>query len=188
MVITAMKIILIFVVGRIDLLFTCVEHRFAESGTIRKPEICLRMDSTWDESTRLSREDDDVHGARSRLPGAASLYEQLDKLILVCLRDGRNFRGWLRSFDQYANLVLDNTVERLMVEDSYADIPIGIFVIRGENVMLLGEIDADKDIQLEATKRQVSEAEIRRALVALKAEKQTFSRREKLEWPLMDDY
>ncbi len=123
-----------------------------------------------------------------KLPGAASLYEQLDKQILVCLRDGRNFKGFLRSFDQYANLVLDNTVERLMVEDSYADVPMGIFVIRGENVMLLGEIDAGKEAEFCAKKHQVTEAQIRRALAAQKADMESFSRREKLEWPIPEDY
>jgi U6 snRNA-associated Sm-like protein LSm1 len=51
-----------------------------------------------------------------------------------------------------ANLVLQSTVERLFVPPTatnprglYADIPIGIFLVRGENVVLLGEIDLDKD-------------------------------------------
>lgn len=51
-----------------------------------------------------------------------------------------------------ANLVLQSTVERTFVPPGpnnprglYADIPRGIFLVRGENVMLLGEIDLDKD-------------------------------------------
>lgn len=39
-----------------------------------------------------------------------------------------------------ANLVLQSTVERLYVNDSYCDIPRGVFIVRGENVLLLGEI------------------------------------------------
>jgi len=39
-----------------------------------------------------------------------------------------------------ANLVLHRTVERIHVGKKYGDIPRGIFVIRGENVVLLGEI------------------------------------------------
>jgi hypothetical protein len=39
-----------------------------------------------------------------------------------------------------ANLVLQDTVERLFVRDLYADIPRGVFLIRGENVLMLGEI------------------------------------------------
>lgn len=46
------------------------------------------------------------------LPGAASIIEQIDTRLLIILRDGRNLIGTLRSFDQYMNLVLENTVER----------------------------------------------------------------------------
>lgn len=39
-----------------------------------------------------------------------------------------------------ANLVLQDTVERLYAGNLYADIPRGVFLVRGENVLLLGEI------------------------------------------------
>ena len=39
-----------------------------------------------------------------------------------------------------ANLVLQDTVERVYVGDAYVDIERGIYLIRGENVVLLGEI------------------------------------------------
>jgi len=39
-----------------------------------------------------------------------------------------------------ANLVLHRTIERIHVGKKYGDIPRGIFVIRGENVVLLGEV------------------------------------------------
>lgn len=39
-----------------------------------------------------------------------------------------------------ANLVLQDTVERIYVQNLYADINRGIFLVRGENVLLLGEI------------------------------------------------
>lgn len=55
-----------------------------------------------------------------------------------------------------ANLVLQSTIERIFAPapgstDSdaphgyYADVSHGIFLVRGENVLLLGEIDLDKD-------------------------------------------
>ncbi|XP_016159017.1 PREDICTED: U6 snRNA-associated Sm-like protein LSm1 [Ficedula albicollis] len=64
---------------------------------------------------------------------------------LVLLRDGRTLIGFLRSIDQFANLVLHQTVERIHVGKKYGDIPRGIFVVRGENVVLLGEIDLEKE-------------------------------------------
>ena len=39
-----------------------------------------------------------------------------------------------------ANLVLQGTIERIHVGKKYGDIPRGVFVVRGENVVLLGEI------------------------------------------------
>ena len=79
---------------------------------------------------------------------------------MLILRDGRKLVGVLRSWDQFgilmtitcleytyttdtdekANLVLQDTVERLYAGSLYADIPRGIFLVRGENVLLLGEI------------------------------------------------
>lgn len=43
-------------------------------------------------------------------------------------------------FTPLANLVLHQTVERIHVGKKFGDIPRGIFVVRGENVVLLGEV------------------------------------------------
>lgn len=59
---------------------------------------------------------------------------------MVLLRDGRTLIGYLRSVDQFANLVLHQSIERIHVEQKFGDIPRGVFIIRGENVVLLGEI------------------------------------------------
>jgi len=75
------------------------------------------------------------------LTGTASLAEELDKSMLVVLRDGRKIIGMMRSFDQFANIVLESAVERIVVGSRYADVPLGLYVIRGENVVLLGEVD-----------------------------------------------
>lgn len=88
---------------------------------------------------------------------------------MILLRDGRTLIGYLRSVDQFANLVLHKAIgefafcyfdfklhlhfhlpitiqiyfaflERIHVNDKYGDMERGIFIIRGENVVLLGEI------------------------------------------------
>lgn len=48
-----------------------------------------------------------------------------------------------------ANLVLQDTIERIYVGDAYGDIPRGIFIIRGENVVLLGEIVSSPSASVE---------------------------------------
>ncbi|KAL7641899.1 UNVERIFIED_CONTAM: hypothetical protein RMT77_007773 [Armadillidium vulgare] len=82
----------------------------------------------------------------SEIPGAAQLFDELDKKLMVYLRDGRTLIGILRSVDQFANLVLHRTIERIHVGKQYGDIDRGVILIRGENVVLLGEIDEDKDV------------------------------------------
>ncbi|KAK3768604.1 hypothetical protein RRG08_015759 [Elysia crispata] len=84
----------------------------------------------------------------SYLPGTASLVEEIDKKLLVVLRDGRTLIGYLRTIDQFANLVLHRTIERIHVGKKYGDIPRGIFIVRGENVVLLGEVDLENEDKL----------------------------------------
>lgn len=74
-----------------------------------------------------------------------ALVEELDKKLLVQLRDGRKIIGFLRSFDQFANLVLETAVERIVVGSLYAEVQLGLYVVRGENVVLLGEVDEARD-------------------------------------------
>jgi len=81
-----------------------------------------------------------VQPLKNYLPGFASLLEQIDKRVLVLLRDGRTLFGILRSVDQFANLVLHLAVERIYIGQEYGEIDRGVFLIRGENVVLCGEI------------------------------------------------
>jgi len=77
---------------------------------------------------------------RGKPKPAESQIRLLTEKLMVLLRDGRTLIGYLRSVDQFANLVLQRTIERIHVGNEYGDIPRGVFIIRGENVVLLGEI------------------------------------------------
>ncbi|KAL4918173.1 hypothetical protein BDW62DRAFT_181977 [Aspergillus aurantiobrunneus] len=76
---------------------------------------------------------------------AAQLLDLTDKKLVLVLRDGRKLIGVLRTWDQFANLVLQETIERMYAGNLYTDINRGVFLVRGENVLLLGEIDLDKE-------------------------------------------
>ncbi|KAG1744884.1 Sm-like ribonucleoprotein [Suillus lakei] len=76
---------------------------------------------------------------------SGSLVDCVDRKMLVVLRDGRKLHGVLRSYDQFANLVLEDTVERIYHGKAFAEHWHGLFLIRGENVVLLGEIDLDQE-------------------------------------------
>ena len=108
--------------------------------------------------------------AASYLAGSSSLAYQLDgctyflvidlltihlELMMIILRDGRHLVGVMRSFDQFceffifplygdnfreANIVLENTYERHFAGKKFGDIPLGLYIIRGENVVIAGEL------------------------------------------------
>lgn len=59
--------------------------------------------------------DIEIVNGENYLPGAAALLEHLDKKIIVILRDGRHLVGILRSFDQFLNLVMQETCERIII-------------------------------------------------------------------------
>ena len=118
------------------------------------------------------------------LPGAASMVEQLDRRLLVILRDGRHLVGILRTFDQFSNMVLQETSERRILvvaggeeqaeDGAYAgggnggavcyqtDIELGLFVIRGDSVVLFGEVEDDEEGRSDGPVRFVSLEEFER--------------------------
>jgi len=82
-----------------------------------------------------------------------------------------------------ANLVLQSTVERIFIPPTstqtpglFADKPRGIFLVRGENVLLLGEIDLDKDDDIPAGYEQ---ADLKVVEKLEKEMKRTIARKDK---------
>ncbi|XP_015793512.1 U6 snRNA-associated Sm-like protein LSm1 [Tetranychus urticae] len=113
------------------------------------------------------------------LPGTASLIEVLDKKLMVLLRDGRTLIGYLRSIDQFANLVLHRTIERIHVDKKFGDIDIGVIIIRGENVVLCGEIDAEREANSKLERVSVDEIfELQRNELVNKMEKEKLKMKE----------
>ena len=68
-----------------------------------------------------------------------NLVEFVDKTVVVQINDGRTVFGLLRSFDNFANLVLEHAVERHIVDHFYADLYLGCMLIRGENVVMIAD-------------------------------------------------
>ncbi|KER21406.1 hypothetical protein T265_10276 [Opisthorchis viverrini] len=98
-------------------------------------------------------------------PGSASLFHDLGKKMMVCLHGGRVYFGFLRIIDQFGNVVLHQAFERIHVDKKFCDIPQGILMIRGENIILIGEVD--ENCNIEEQLELVSEKEI----YALQAER-----------------
>ena len=64
---------------------------------------------------------------------------------MVQLGDGRKIIGILRSIDVHGNFVMEQTVLRHACNKLYHDEPRGLELIRGENVVLMGRIDPERE-------------------------------------------
>jgi U6 snRNA-associated Sm-like protein LSm8 len=76
--------------------------------------------------------------------------------VCVITTDGRTLVGTLISCDQNTNLVLQNTIERIIVPaDSPGDsseVEQGVYMIRGDSVVVCGEVDEEMDKEIDWTK------------------------------------
>mmetsp|Transcript_8600 Transcript_8600/g.11367 ORF Transcript_8600/g.11367 Transcript_8600/m.11367 type:complete len:104 (+) Transcript_8600:380-691(+) len=66
--------------------------------------------------------------------------------MLVVLRDGKHIIGTMISYDQFSNLILQDAAERRVVIANgicyYSDIPLGLYIVRGDSTVLMGQIDS----------------------------------------------
>ncbi|KAJ9102445.1 hypothetical protein QFC21_002845 [Naganishia friedmannii] len=59
-------------------------------------------------------------------------------------------QGTLKAFDLRSNVVLADCVEREFSADEGVEmIPLGLYLIKGDNVALIGEVDTDKDATID---------------------------------------
>jgi len=73
-----------------------------------------------------------------------------DKMVNVVTQDGRVIVGVLKGFDQRVNLILDKSVERVFSSEAGVQFePLGLYIIRGDAVVTVGEIDEVKDAELD---------------------------------------
>ncbi|KAL8885775.1 MAG: hypothetical protein Q9215_006424 [Flavoplaca cf. flavocitrina] len=84
-----------------------------------------------------------------------SLQPYVNKKVLVITADGRTLMGDLLSCDQLTNLVLGQTVERVIRPsddpEPSTEVSHGLYLIRGENVAICGLVDEDLDGQIDWT-------------------------------------
>jgi len=73
-----------------------------------------------------------------------SLQGYVDKRVLIVTADGRTILGELKGFDQTTNVILADSVERIWnSEDGPEDSPLGLYVVRGDNIAIVGQIDEE---------------------------------------------
>ncbi|KAJ5682401.1 hypothetical protein N7462_005566 [Penicillium macrosclerotiorum] len=90
-----------------------------------------------------------------------SLNPYINKKVLILTVDGRTLLGTLLSTDQLTNIVLSDTVERIIRtpedDEPSSQIEHGLYLIRGDNVVVCGEVDEkiDGDIDWSKVKGEV---------------------------------
>ncbi|OTB02520.1 hypothetical protein M426DRAFT_13491 [Hypoxylon sp. CI-4A] len=79
----------------------------------------------------------------------SNLASYINKKVLVITADSRTLVGTLLSCDQTTNLVLSQTVERVIRTPDDAEpsteVPLGLYLIRGDNVCVVGLVDEPLD-------------------------------------------
>ncbi|EGX45052.1 hypothetical protein AOL_s00173g153 [Orbilia oligospora ATCC 24927] len=89
----------------------------------------------------------------------SQLTAYIDKTVTVITSDGRTLIGTLLGHDQTTNLILQNTRERIFqtldtdVENTPSEIvEHGLYLIRGDNVLVCGLVDEKMDAEINWTK------------------------------------
>mmetsp|Transcript_33712 Transcript_33712/g.86450 ORF Transcript_33712/g.86450 Transcript_33712/m.86450 type:complete len:97 (+) Transcript_33712:469-759(+) len=78
-----------------------------------------------------------------------SLQKLVGKKVNVLTNDGKVIVGFLKGFDHITNVILTECEERVYSEDAGVEVEaLGLYVIRGDNVAVVGEIDPVLDEQL----------------------------------------
>ncbi|EGO29699.1 hypothetical protein SERLADRAFT_378975 [Serpula lacrymans var. lacrymans S7.9] len=76
----------------------------------------------------------------------SSLQGYVDRRVLLILQDGRSIVGIMAGFDQKSNVVLSDSKERVYsMDEGVEEIPLGLYLVKGDMIVLIGEIDDEAD-------------------------------------------
>ena len=80
---------------------------------------------------------------------ADAIEPYLQKTISVITKDGSHIVGTLKGYDQFINVVLNDSHERVYSQHQGVEkITLGLYVIRGDNIAVVGLLDEDIDDQI----------------------------------------
>lgn len=89
------------------------------------------------------------------------LLDFVNKRVGVITNDGRMLVGNMLGYDQVCNIVLDKCVERVFEPSqpmqTISSDSLSTFIIRGDDIALIGEIDNEKDEKVSWGGKKVSE-------------------------------
>ncbi|KAK7677983.1 hypothetical protein QCA50_019065 [Cerrena zonata] len=80
----------------------------------------------------------------------SALKEFLTKKVRIITTDARLFEGILDGFDNSTNVIITQCIERLIYpDDENQEIKIGLYLMRGTNIVCIGEIDEEIDSNID---------------------------------------
>lgn len=69
--------------------------------------------------------------------------------VEIITNDGRVVVGILKGLDQVVNVVLANTEERVFTPEGVDRQPLGLYLIRGDNVAIIGAVDENTELGMD---------------------------------------
>jgi len=74
------------------------------------------------------------------------LQQLMDSQVSVVTNDGRTMFGTLKGLDQKLNVILEECKERVFSkEEGVEEVTLGLYIIRGDNIAIVGEVDEQVD-------------------------------------------
>ncbi|TFK69507.1 Sm-like ribonucleo protein [Pluteus cervinus] len=82
----------------------------------------------------------------------SSLQGYVDRRVFLNLQDGRVIIGTMAGYDQKSNVVLSDSKERVYsMEEGVEEIPLGLYLVKGDMIVLIGEVDEAIDQSVDLT-------------------------------------
>nr|GAT57334.1 predicted protein [Mycena chlorophos] len=82
----------------------------------------------------------------------SSLQGYVDRRVLMMLQDGRVIVGVMAGFDHKSNVVLSDSKERIYsMEEGVEEVPLGLYLVKGDMIVLIGELDEAVDQAVDLT-------------------------------------
>ncbi|GER34775.1 small nuclear ribonucleoprotein family protein [Striga asiatica] len=91
--------------------------------------------------------------SEDKMATGAGVETLVDQTISIITNDGRNIVGVLKGFDQATNIILDESHERVYsTKEGVQQLVLGLYIIRGDNISIVGELDEELDASLDLSK------------------------------------
>jgi len=70
-------------------------------------------------------------------------------MVSLITNDGRNIIGTLRGSDHHTNVILEHCFERVFSLHGTEIVDLGLYVVRGDNIAVIGEVDTELDEKID---------------------------------------